>query len=129
MSREFESHHPDCKKGCDHLDKERLYEEIKEIESYIKVLDTQCINDEERVIKAYIMTEGLAKKKKEIDKQNIVMPSGKKYQINDIRDLVLRGVAGDHAEELNELAYRIYQTNKRKGGQWQNYAKSRTYQR
>lgn len=90
-----------------------LREEIKAIEEFIEIINLPVINEEDRILRHYIETESINKTKKLIG--NILLPNGNRYQVNDIRDLILNGAAGAD-ERVNDLAYRIYKANKKNGG-------------
>lgn len=95
-----------------------LREEIKAIEEFIEIINLPVINEEDRILRHYIETESINKTKKLIG--NILLPNGNRYQVNDIRDLILNGAAGAD-ERVNDLAYRIYKANKKNGGRrWDN---------
>lgn len=90
-----------------------LREEIKAIEEFIEIINLPVINEEDRILRHYIETESINKTKKLIG--NILLPNGNRYQVNDIRDLILNGASGAD-ERVNDLAYRIYKANKKNGG-------------
>ncbi len=89
---------------------EELKDEIHALQEYITILELPVLNDKDYILRSYIRTESLAKTKKLIS--HCRMSNGNKYQLNDIRDLVLNGVA-DIDNRINDLAYRIYQANKK----------------
>lgn len=97
--------------GC--LDAEGLREEIKAIQEFIEIIELPVVNTEDKVLRFYIQTESINKTKKLLG--DIVMPNGNRYQVNDIRDLILNGANGAD-ERVNDLAYRIYKANKKNGG-------------
>ena len=90
-----------------------LREEIKAIEEFIEIINLPVINEEDRILRHYIETESINKTKKLIG--NILLPNGNRYQVNDIRDLILNGASGAD-ERVNDLAYRIDKANKKNGG-------------
>ena len=92
---------------------EGLKEEIQAIQGFIEVIELPVANNEDRILRYYIETESLSKTKALI--RDILLPSGNKYQLNDIRDLILKGAKGTD-DRVNDLAYRIYKANKKHGG-------------
>ena len=90
-----------------------LREEIKAIEEFIEIINLPVINEEDRILRHYIETESINKTKRLIG--NILLPNGNRYQVNDIRDLILNGATGAD-ERVNDLAYRIYKANKKNCG-------------
>lgn len=90
-----------------------LRKEIDAIEEFIEIINLPVVNEEDRILRHYIETESINKTKKLIG--NILLPNGNRYQVNDIRDLILNGATGAD-ERVNDLAYRIYKANKKNGG-------------
>lgn len=87
--------------------------EIKAIQEYIDVLNLPVANEKDFILRCYIETESLSKTKKCIN--HIVKPGGNKYQVNDIRDLILAEPT-EADGIINDLAYKIYRANKRQSG-------------
>lgn len=92
---------------------ETLKEEINALQEYITILRLPVVNDKNFILMSYIKTESLAKTKKLIN--HCKMDNGNKYQLNDIRDLILNG-AIEVDERVNDLAYSIYRANKKQSG-------------
>lgn len=95
------------------MDVEGLKQEIKAIQEFIEIIELPVMNTEDKILRLYIQTESINKTKKLLG--DILMPNGNKYQVNNIRDLILNGATGVD-ERVNDLAYRIYKANKKTCG-------------
>lgn len=92
---------------------ETLEKEIAAIRDFIEVISLPVESDQDFVLRCYIETESISKTKSMISGK--IMENGNKYQVNDIRDLIIKGA--DVADSrINDLAYRIYKANKKQSG-------------
>ena len=89
---------------------EQLGKEISAIQEFIEIIQLPVISSKDYILRCYIETESLRKTKTVIN--GICKENGTKYQINDIRDLIVNGAPEVH-ENVNDLAYKIYQANKK----------------
>ncbi len=91
----------------------QLDEEIQALKDFIKVIELPVASDKDFILRCYIETESLSKTKAKIG--HITMDNGNRYQVNNIRDLILEGTP-EADERINDLAYRIYKMNKKQAG-------------